>query len=163
MAVENLKGSLVGTNVTASPAVNAEVSHAGGRVRAIMDKVEVTAAASATSTYSFGYIPTNAVICYDSKLYWDDLGTTAGTGDLGLFAVNGNITDTDNALISAFNFATSASNSGVVSDISKIGYYVWEHAGATSDPGGVCEIKVTLDAAASAGGTLALDLKYTID
>lgn len=163
MAVENLKGSLVGTNVTATPAVNAEVSHVGGRVRTLQDKVEVTAAASATSTYSFGYLPTNAVIGYDSKLYWDDLGTTAGTGDLGLFAVDGNVTSDDDALIAAFNFATGAGNSGCVSDISKIGQYVWEYAGATSDPGGVVEVKVTLDAAAQGGGTIALDMKYTID
>lgn len=159
MAVETLTATRRAANADATPGHGL-----AGTVKALVGTVEMTAAASATSTYSFGKIPTNARILGLSELHNDDLATTGSpTLDIGLFAVEGNITDNDDALNDGLDAAT-AGTKDVIKDKANYGKYAYELAGETTDPGGLLEVKVTLkDAACDSGGTISLELLYVVD
>lgn len=161
MAVENLLGTLRGTQA-------AQGIGEAGNLKCKIATVEMTAAASDTSTY-FGTkfrIPSNARIAGISKLHFDDLATTGSpTLDIGLFAVNGNITDDVDALNDGIDVATAAGSATVVKAIENYGKEAWEFVnGQTTDPKGELEVKVTLDDAdCDSGGSITLELYYTID
>lgn len=159
MAVENLKATLRGVKGT--------IGHGdAGMVKAKSATVEVTAAASATSTYSFFRIPSNARILGTSRIATDDLASTGSpTLDVGLFAVKGNITDDDDAFKADIDVATAATDARLFTDIAKNGKYAWEFVnGQTSDPGGEFEVKATIkDAATNTGGTISIELFYILD
>lgn len=129
---------------------------------------ELLAAASA-STIDFGNIPSNARIAGCSRLYWDDLATSGSpTLDIGLFAVDANITDDDDAIndgLALSAVSTAMAGNIVVKDIANFGKQAWEFVnGQTTDPKGVLKIKgTTKDASTTATGTVTLDLYYTID
>ncbi|TVM02748.1 MAG: hypothetical protein CV087_08775 [Candidatus Brocadia sp. WS118] len=127
------------------------------------------AAAEATSTIDFGYIPSNARISGNSRIYWDDLATSGSpTLDLGLFAVNSNVTSDDDALNDGLVLSSvSTANVGnqVVKDIANFGKQAWEFvSGQSTDPKGLLQVKGTVkDASTTATGTITLDLYYTLD
>lgn len=161
MAVENLDGTLRGVDAT----------HGIGSAGNVKNKtltVEVDSAASATSTY-FGAkarIPSNARILGISKFHFDDLASSGSpTMDIGLFAVDSNITDDDDALNDGIDVATAAGNTSVVKAVENYGKRAWELvSGQTTDPKGELDVKVTLkDAAVNTGGTITLELFYTLD
>lgn len=167
MAIVNLKGSKAITNLDADPVVQPDAGIAGGAVRSWVETVEVGAADSATSTYLMARLPSNAVILGASKLYGDDLATAgAPTLDIGIFNLSGKsiITDDDDALNDGID-AASAIDSNVVKDVANYGKKLWEHInGQTEDPKGEYDVKLTLkDADVNAGGTLTLELFYTLD
>ena len=161
MAVENLQGTLRGTQA-------AQGIGEAGNLKMKTITVEMTAAASATSTYfdTKFRIPSNARISGLSKLYFDDLATTGSpTLDIGLFAVNSNVTSDDDALNDGIDCATAAGSATVIKAIENYGKRAWEFvSGQTTDPKGELEVKVTLkDAACDSGGSLTLELYYSID
>jgi hypothetical protein len=162
MAVENLSGSLFMDGIDNSdPSEKAAGKYLGGRVRCVIEKVEVTAGASATSTYRLGKIPSNAVILPVSKLYWDDLDAAgAPTVDVGL--EGDNITNDDNCLADGLDVTSAGSSALNGGDIANAGLEAWDYvAGETVDPKEVLDIVATLkDAAASLGGTMVLELYY---
>lgn len=126
---------------------------------------EVAAAASA-STVSFGKIPSNARILGASKVYTDDLATSGSpTLDLGLYAVNGNITSDDDCLNDGLNVSSAAASNNVIKDVANFGKQAWEFVnGQTVDPGGELEVKgVIRDAATNATGTVTMELLYAQD
>jgi hypothetical protein len=129
---------------------------------------ELLAAASA-STIDFGNIPSNARIAGCSRIYWDDLATSGSpTLDLGLFAVNSNITDDDDAIndgLALSAVSTAMAGNIVIKDIANFGKAAWELVnGQTTDPKGALKLKGTVkDASTTATGTITLDLYYTID
>lgn len=129
---------------------------------------EVAAAASA-STISFGKIPSKARLLGCSRLYWDDLATSGSpTLDVGLFAVNGNVTSDDDAVndgLAVSAVSTAMAGNVVVKDIANFGVPAYSLvSGQTTDPGGVLEVKGTIrDAATTQTGTVTLDLYYVID
>jgi len=138
----------------------------GYSVKVVAATVEVGAADSATSTYAMFRIPSNARILGSSTLYADDLAASGSpTIDIGLFAVDSNITSDDDALRADIDVFTAAANTRVVTDVANIGKMAWEFvSGQATDPGGVLEVKLTLkDAAVNTGGTLTLELFYTLD
>lgn len=161
MAVETLDGTIRGVFATQG------IGQAGDTKTKIAT-VEVTAAADLASTY-FGQktrIPSNARILGLSKIHFDDLASSGSpTLDIGLFAVDSNITDDDDALNDGIDVFTAAGSSAVVKDISNYGKRAWEFvSGQTEDPRGELDLKITLkDAAANTGGTLSLELHYIID
>lgn len=167
MAVENLKGSLVVTDLTAVPQKFVGVNLNGGRVRCSIDTVEVSAAASATSTYHLARIPSNATILPSSKLHIDALADTlTPTLDIGIYAVDSNLVNADDA--DALNDGIDAKTAGsydVIKDVATAGIPAWDFvASETKDPGGLLDIKVAiLDAACNTGGSITLELFYTID
>ena len=159
MAVENL-------TATARAGKNGASHGLGATLKAVTKIVEVTAAASATSTYDLGNFPSNARLLGASKISFDDLASTGSpTFDIGLFAVDGNITDDDDAINDGIDVATAAATVNVVKTIDNWGLPLWDFVnGQTSDPGGLLNMKITLkDAATNTGGTVAVELFYVID
>lgn len=160
MAVENLTATERGGRIGSTHGL-------GGTVKRITGTVEVTAAATNASTYNFGRIPSNARIHGSSKIFSDDLASTgAPTLDVGLFAVNGNITSDDDALNDGIDAAVSnATGTALIKDIANYGKKAWEFVnGQTADPGGYLDVKVTIqDAATNTGGTITVQLDYSID
>ncbi len=166
MAVENLYGSLVMTPLMAAVQNLPGVDLNGGRVRAVVETVEVSAAASATSDYLMARLPASVVLLPQSKLYIDDLASAGSpTLDIGIFnrPNRSDITDNDDALNDGIDAANAGSHD-VIKVISDVGKKLWEHAGESSDPKAQVDIKITLkDAAANDGGTMTLVLFYIED
>ena len=138
----------------------------GSVVRALTATVEVGSADSATSTYDFMDIPSNARILGTSSLYFDDLASSGSpTLDIGLFAIDANITDDDDALNDGIDCATAAGSASVVKDVANYGKQAWEFVnGQTADPGGSLRVKVSLkDADVNAGGSMTMQLNYVVD
>lgn len=136
-----------------------------GTVKNLTATVELAASASAT-TIAFGYIPSNARILSLSKLYWDDLATSGlPTLDVGLVAVNSNITSDDDCLNNGLALSSASTGSAVINDVANSGLPAWNHVnGQTSDPGGTFLVQgIVRDAATTATGTVTLDLVYVID
>ncbi|PJN96875.1 hypothetical protein CNY89_00025 [Amaricoccus sp. HAR-UPW-R2A-40] len=129
--------------------------------------VEVAAAASANTQYRLGRIPTTAAIIGGlSKIYWDDLASTGSpTIDVGLKAVNANVTTDVDALNDGLDVATAAGSASLIKDIANYGKQAWEFvAGVTADPGGELDLIVTiLDAATNTGGTVTVELTIQTD
>lgn len=157
--------------VTTNTATRRQIDVPGGSVgdanqsRVLIATVEL-AASDSSSTISFGKIPSNARILQASKVYWDDLATSGSpTLDLGLKAVNANITTDDDCLNDGLALsAVSTANVGafVVKDIVNAGLPAWDFVnGQASDPGGLLEVLGTVrDAATTATGTVTLELHY---
>jgi len=140
----------------------------GGTMKVLTATVEVGSADSATSTYTFFRIPTDARILGSSREWHDDLASTGSpTLDIGLFAVNGNVTSDADALNDGIDAAAANATNGLalVKDIANYGKRAWEFvSGVTSDPGGFFDLKVSLlDADVNVGGTVTLELHYMED
>src|ERR1700746_2245779 len=159
MAVENLT------------ATTRTASHKGagpglGALLMTISTVEVTAAASATSTYKMGRIPSKARLSELSKLYNDDLASTgAPTLDVGTLYYTDAGVATSNAtgINNGFDAATAGSNA-LVAGIQNYGKRAWELMGLASDPDVNVDIIVSIqDAATNTGGTLTLALYYAVD
>lgn len=142
---------------------------AAGQGLGYTKKVLVATAAMAGSeaaadTVTFGRIPSNARICM-SEFHRDDLASSgAPTMDLGLFNVDSNITDDDDALNDGIDLATAGSGD-VVKDHANCGKAAWEFVnGQTTDPGGDLIIKGTVkDASINTAGDVTLQLEYYLD
>lgn len=168
MAVEHVRGTRTVAGLDAEPTSPAEVGWAGGRVRYWSETVEVSAAASVNSTYLLARLPSAARVTGLSVLHHDDLASTGSPViDLGIFNPAGEtgITDDDDALIDGTNVSTAAASVRFPADITKVGRRLWELvANQTTDPGGVLDIKATIKTAATnTGGTVTLELFYTVD
>ncbi|MCP5018869.1 MAG: hypothetical protein GY938_26875 [Ketobacter sp.] len=167
MAAENLLGSRVMTGLDASPQERAAPGVAGGVVKVWQETVEVTAAAEANSTYLLARLPSNVRILSQSTLHWDDLdGAGAPTLDIGCFNVGSetNFTDDADALNDALD-PTSAGSGNVLKTVAQFGIPLWDNiASVTEDPQCLVDVKVSLvDAAGSLGGTLYIELFYTVN
>lgn len=134
--------------------------------------VELTAAASADVVDFKLQIPSNLRISSLSRLLHDDLATSGSpTLDLGLYAVDGNVTSDDDALndgivVSAvMTSSTQTIGVPVVKDFANGGKRAWEFVnGQTTDPGGMLAVKgVIRDAATTTTGTVTLELLGYLD
>ena len=159
MAVENLVA--VGATDT-----DGRSGHGlGGTVKAISRTVEISASASATSTYDLGYIPANARILGISRYSIDDCDTgSTATLDFGLMAVDGNVTSDADALNDGIVLGTAATGSPLIKDIANYGKRAWQFvSGATRDTKGDLKLQASInDAGVSAGGTLTVEVFYTV-
>jgi hypothetical protein len=164
MAVEHLYGSKLDAyfDPTTPPGAKVGSGVMGTPMRVHTDTVEVTATATSGSTYTLARINSNdRIIGGLSKVYFDDLTSSgATTADIGLYAVNGNITSDVDALNDGINVATAAGSASVVKNIADYGKMAWQYVnGQTSDPGGQFDVKVSLqDSNAVEGGTVTLEL-----
>tara|TARA_R110000744_G_scaffold66596_4_gene136173 strand:+ start:11576 stop:12076 length:501 start_codon:yes stop_codon:yes gene_type:complete len=166
MAVETLYGSKVMTLVANStPSKFAPVGLLGGRIRYANDTVEVTAAASVASTYDLARLPANArIITNMSLLHWDDLGTTTSTLTVGLYGVDDATNDDSDIIGTGLNPTSAGSGAVGPIGIANYGKTIWELLGFSADPGGMFDVRVTVVAGVqSVGGTLALEMAYTVD
>jgi hypothetical protein len=126
---------------------------------------EVTAAASANSVYVMHRVPSKARIHGLSKVYFDDLASTGSpTIDFGIKAVASNVTTDADALNDGVDVATAAGSASWIKDIANYGKQAWEFSSATSDPGGLIDLTITiLDAATNTGGTITSELVISTD
>ena len=123
-------------------------------MKSLCATIELAASASAT-TINFGYIPANARILQSSTIYWDDLATSGSpTLDLGLVAVNSNITSDDDCLNDGLALSSASTGSFVIKDIANAGLPAWDHVnGQSTDPGGILQVQgIVRDAATNAAG-----------
>ena len=138
----------------------------GGTMKVLTATVEVGSSDTNASVYTFFRVPSDARILGTSREWHDDLASTGSpTLDIGLFAVDGNITSDDDAFNDGLDAASAGTGVSLVKDIANYGKRAWEFVnGQTSDPGGSFDIKVTLqDAAVNVGGTVTLELHYMED
>lgn len=137
------------------------------RAATVLDStVEVAAAASNGSVYTFARIPTNARIHGLSRIAGDILDATANTPtlDLGFKPVDSNFTLDIDALNDGIDLSGSAFDVRLIKDHANSGKMVWEFLGLSADPGGLADVVGgILDADTAAGGTLTLTLVYSVD
>jgi len=162
MAVVNISGDARGTVASVSNGL-------AQTPRVCRKHFTVGATDSATSTYYVGRVPSRGRPLMSSRIAWDDLASSGSpTLDIGLFAVNSNVTDDVDALNDGLDAATVSTVGGVPvikdpnANSSKM---FWEYvSGVTSDPGGDLDIKISLlDADVNVGGDLNIEIYYTID
>ena len=167
MAIVNLNGSLIMTGLAADPVELGGPGIGNGAVRSWVETVEVGAADSDTSTYLMARLPSNARILGSSRFYSDDLASAgAPTIDIGVFNRDGktDITDDVDALNDGIDVAT-ASDTAFIKGFADYGKRLWEHvASQTVDPAVDLDIKLTLDDAdVNVGGTITVEIYYTLD
>lgn len=157
MAVENLTATGAGTT-------SAVGSHGlADTVKYDSTTVEVSASASASSTYALHRVPSGARITAASKLYWDDLAT-AGSPTLDIGVSGPSFTYNDALLNDGLDAASAGTGSIIIKTIDNYGKPLWELAALTSDPGEVWTVKVKIkDADVTTGGTLRSELFYKLD
>ena len=105
-----------------------------------------------------------------SSIFYDDLATSgAPTLDVGLYAVDSNITSDDDCLNDGLTLATAvtwATRAPLIKDAANAGKQAWEYVnGVTSDPGGFFDVKgIVRDAATVTNtGSIVLDMKVYND
>jgi len=171
MAVENLKGSRIVTGLlaTTTPRSLAGPGLAGGRVRVWCETVEVTAAATDSSTYHMARLPSNARILGASNFSADDLASSGSpTADIGCYPVNSEFTADPDAINDGIDVtATAIVNRRLpaVKDAANVGKRLWEFiSGVSTDPKCEIDVKIAIvDADTNTGGTMTLELYYTLD
>lgn len=142
---------------------NVKASPVGGNI--MTSTVEAAAAAAAGTEYVMLRIPSNARIIGMSEIAFDDLASTGSpTLDIGLKAVNENMTTDDDALNDGIDCAAAAGTAKLIKDAANYGKQAWEFSGESADPGGFFDIIVTIkDAAVNTGGTITATVVYTVD
>lgn len=161
MAVENLSGTYRTTSRQyGSPGMGCDI-------KLLPITVEVSAAASATSTYALGRLPSNARFTEQTKVYFDDLASTGSpTIDIGIRYIStaGVSTFDDDALKADVDVATAAGSTTILADIANYGKRLWEIAGLSEDP--MCNVDLVMtikDAATNTGGTVTAMWYYFVD
>lgn len=143
-----------------SPVVN------HGRKRSLCATVEVTNGDSIASKFILARVHSSWRIT-SIKLFCDAI--TSAAADIGLYQTSafpnngGAVVDAD-AYGSAVSIAT-ANTTGIevayeARDIANIQRQVWQDAGATTDPVRFYELVATLTAAATATGTLSVEVEF---
>lgn len=171
MSVVNVNSTQI-TNALATPPVLNNSYTAGGNDFTGTDVCAMGASDSASSTYRFCRIPSNAMII-DVRVM-NDANTSGTSYKCGVLLVNGGSTvvagsdailfPSGTTMASARNVWTSlffpavAGSSAAVANVTK---RVWELLGLTSDPNAIYDVVVTAVTAGSAGGNLALQVNWT--
>jgi len=165
MAVVTLVGTKT-TDLVATKQTFVDSRYHYGRVRSTFDVVETNDDDTISSTYHLARLPSNAVILPSSTIYFDNVGASGATADIGVYAVDGNLANADDvdAINDGIAIATAGSAS-VIKDFATSATALWDYvASESSDPGGLLDIKVALlDAVTDAAGSIALELYYVVD
>ena len=165
MAVVTLVGTKT-TDLVATKQTFVDSRYHYGRVRSTFDEVTTNSDDSINSTYHLARLPSNAIILPSSTLYFDNVGGSGCTADIGVYAVQGNLENADDvdAINDGIAIATAGSAS-VIKDFATSATALWDYvASESSDPGGLLDIKVAiLDAAIDAAGNIAMELFYVVD
>lgn len=158
--VETVKSTLV-TNFEARPNTMASLRQLGGVLKRATDTVTVgEVTGSNTSTYKCLPLPSHAVIVY---------GTVVGIGsvdapnvDVGVIHSDGRFLD-DDGIVAALDIDDTGAHDfgalGVFDDTKRL----WEYSSATSDPGGIMYLHLSLDADAVVAGNIKVIVEYIVD
>jgi hypothetical protein len=165
MAVVALVGTKT-TDLVATKQTIIDSRYHYGRVRSTFDVVETNDDDTINSTYHLARLPSNAVILPSSTIYFDNVGASGATADIGVYAVDANLSQADDpdGINDGIAIATAGSAS-VLKDFAHGGSALWGFVDSEgSDPGGLLDIKVALlDAVTDAVGSIALELFYVVD
>ena len=141
------------------------VSHGGSyTVKNLTSTIEL-AVSTLGSTFTCGYIPSNARILGSSRLHSDTLGGSS-TLDLGIGAVNGNLANADDPNgLSAGHDVSGALSDALVVAIADMGLPAWDFvASEATDPGGAVKVYGTVTGASTTViGTVTLEMNYVVD
>lgn len=159
MAVEHIKSTVVG-NSDAAPAVINNAQIANGRQRFMRGVAAVDAAASIGSTYRLCRVKSNDIV---SQLLLDCTAITTAAGDIGIYKTakdGGAVVDADlfasaQSLASALRGNDVTRGSGVIT-VANMEKPLWQLLGLSADPQIEYDIAITLTAAATASGAVAL-------
>lgn len=165
MAVEHLKSAAV-TNATAKPVVLTNAHQSGGDVKAAGGTIVPAADASATSTFRFCRVPSNARI---SKVLLTAADfTTAGAADVGIYQTEEN----GGAVVDADLFAAAvALSSGPYAHeditfgsgeytVAEADQMLWQVLGLTKDPNREYDVVATVTTNFNGGKAMRLDVEY---
>ena len=165
MAVVALVGTKT-TDLVATKQTFVDSRYHYGRVRSTFDVVETNDDDTISSTYHLARLPSNAVLLPSSTIYFDNVGASGATADIGVYAVDGNLANADDvdAINDGIAIATAGSAS-VIKDFATSATALWDYVASEEvDPGGLLDIKVALlDAVTDAVGSIALELYYVVD
>ena len=165
MAVVALVGTKT-TDLVATKQTFVDSRYHYGRVRSTFDVVETNDDDTISSTYHLARLPSNAVLLPSSTIYFDNVGASGATADIGVYAVDGNLANADDvdAINDGIAIATAGSAS-VIKDFATSATALWDYVASEEvDPGGLLDIKVALlDAVTDAAGSIALELFYVVD
>jgi len=173
MAVELVKSAAI-TNADATPVVLNNPSVERGVLREMVGSAELTSSASIASILRLARVPSNARI---SRILLSCDAITSAAGDVGVYypqtiaGVAGAVIDVD-FFASAQSLAAALVHTDVTHEADPadagVGYGhadvakpLWEALQMTADPGGYFDIAVTLTAAATAAGTVALKAQFS--
>jgi len=167
MAVVNVKGAAL-TNAESTPIVNNDVTLVGGRVRRIVETVEVGASDSNGSTYRIARI--HSSWCVSSIKVFNDAITSGTSFDIGVYQTGANggaVVDAD-AYASAVDLSSARTTAPLEAafearNIDKLRNKVWQDAGLTVDPRREYDLVITANTIGSSGGTVSVAVDYTID
>lgn len=165
MAVVTVRSQLI-TNIVASPPVQNPVTQENARQRTSAGVVTVTNGDSIASQYKLARVMSHWRII-GLRLF--NAAITSGAGSLGLYRTDadGGAVVVAAAYASAISIA-SATTTGTellfsARTIDKLTNLVWQDAALSADPRLAYDIVLTLTAAATATGLLALDLSFAVD
>jgi hypothetical protein len=172
MAVVTVKSGAI-TNRDASPRVLTNAAIAAGMWRGFLATVEAANGDSIGSKYIVGSVPSNA---YGEiiKLYCDAI--TSGAADIGIYrttADGGAVVDVDfyasaQSIASAIATGTEVQHEADPGDagagygLADLEKPLWQRLGLTSDPKVMYDVVLTLTAATTAAGTIAVRGMYLI-
>jgi len=166
MAVENIKSTAITTADAAPPTANqVPLSLANGRVRNSIGVAPVDAAASIASTYRLIRVHSSWRL---KNLLLSCTAITSAAGDVGLYdipSVNaGAVVDAD-LFASAQSLASALAETNVLREsttitVANLDKKLWQLLGLTADPGKYYDVAITLTAAATAAGTVALSSDF---
>lgn len=157
MAVENLKGAFVTSQIDAVPPSYPSSIHNRGSIRSVIDRVQFSATASVNSTAVMARVPSDAVpLPHLSSVFFDDFGTNATVIDIG------DANDPD-GLADGIDVNSGAGKADPFKEVgnNEIGDPFWKLLNYAEDPGGELEIIATvLGGAATAAADFAWVLAY---
>lgn len=162
MAVENIKSTAITTADAAPPLPNqVPVRLANARVRQSIGVAAVDAAASIGSTYRLCRIKSSDLL---SNLFLSCTAITSAAGDIGLYdipSVNAGAAVDVDLFASAQSLASALANTDVLREsttitVANLDKQIWQLLNLSADPGKQYDVTVTLTAAATGAGTLAL-------
>lgn len=170
MPLEDLQGSRTMSGFMANPRRMGPPGIAGGRVRVWNETVEVTATALSGSTYHMARLPSNARILGASNISFDDMSAdTTPKLDIGCFNPTGlsGITNDQDALCVGLILSTATRQTFLLQTLDITGKRLFEMISglsASPDPQQEIDIKGTItDAVASLGGTITVEIYYSLD
>jgi len=169
MPLEAILGSRTMSGLLANPRRVGPPGLAGGRVRVWNETLEVVATALTGSTYHMARLPSNARILAASRISFDDMSAdTTPKINLGVFNPTGlsGITDDSACIHDGLILSTATRNTNFIKTLDFEGKRLFEFTTANSatDPQQLLDIKASLtDAVASLGGTISIEIHYTLD
>lgn len=162
MAVENIKSTAITTADAAPPTANqVPLRLANHRVRSAIGVAAVDAAASIGSTYRLCRVSSSDQL---ANLFLSCTAITSAAADVGLYdipTVNAGAAVDVDLFASAQSIASALANTDVLREsttitVANLDKQLWQLLGLTADPRKQYDIALTLTAAATAAGTVAL-------